>query len=184
VAIRAIDEQGNVGRPLDVPIPGPASGGGVGGSGLLGVFQGDVGRGRPVIGFFSATRRVFAVGRGSTATSARRRRAAARGTTFRYGLSVPATVRIRIERALSGRRVGRRCLAPTRRRRTRARCTRYALAGVLTRRARAGTNATAFTGRIGRRALRTGRYRAVITATNGFGDVSAPRQASFTVVRG
>jgi hypothetical protein len=93
-------------------------------------------------------------------------------------------VRILLERALPGRRVGRRCLRPTRKLRKRARCTRFVRAGTLTYRNRpAGQNSVLFRGRIGRRALRLGGYRATITATDPAGNRSRARRASFRVVR-
>lgn len=48
-----------------------------------------------------------------------------RGTGFVFQLSEPATVTFRIERRGPGRRVGGRCLGPTRRNRSRPRCVRW-----------------------------------------------------------
>jgi glucose/arabinose dehydrogenase len=132
---------------------------------------------RPVISAVSLKRSRFAVGAGSTAVNA-----TARGTTFRYTLSEAATVGIRIERQLAGRRVGRRCRAPSASNRSRPRCTRLALAGTLRRAGRQGSNSAAFTGRIGRGALLPGRYRATLAATDGAGNVSSGRSVEFTVV--
>ncbi len=127
--------------------------------------------------------KVFAVNRrgpAETPVAAQRRR---RGTTFRYTLSEPARVLFTISRARPGRRVGRRCVKPTRRNRARRKCTRY----VLVRRfaAQAGTAPTRkkFSGRIGRRSLKPGRYRATLTARDAAGNVSAPRRLRFRVVR-
>ncbi|HEU5110106.1 MAG TPA: hypothetical protein VFT95_16310 [Micromonosporaceae bacterium] len=50
--------------------------------------------------------------------------------------------------------------------------------------AASGTSRVRFTGRIGKRALRPGRYRAVLTATDAAGNRSAPRTTRFRVVRG
>ena len=80
--------------------------------------------------------------------------------------------------------MGRSCLAPTRSRRSKPRCTRYSLAGTLTRQSRAGSNAVAFSGRIGTKALAAGGYRALLQATNVFGDTSTTRQVTFTILRG
>jgi hypothetical protein len=134
---------------------------------------------------FGVERRRFAVGANATAVAAAKRRRAPKGTAFRYTLSESASVRIAIERKTPGLRSGKRCLKPTARlrRRKARRCTRYAAAGALTRAAETGANRTPFSGRIGRRALRPGRYRATITATDAAGNVSAPRKASFTIVR-
>jgi hypothetical protein len=107
-----------------------------------------------------------------------------RVASFRFRLSERATARILIERSLPGRRVGRRCVKPTARLRRSRRCTRFLPAGTLSFRNRpAGANRIAFRGRIGRRALKLGSYRATITTTDPAGNRSAPRRASFRIVR-
>jgi hypothetical protein len=138
---------------------------------------------RTVVSGASVTNPVFTWGPGPTAISAAaRRRATPKGTTFRFRLSQAATVKIALARVLSGRRVARRCLAPTRARRGRPRCTRYVAAGTLTRRNRpSGLNRVAFSGRLARRKLPAGRYRATITATVG-GTASVPRRLFFRIV--
>jgi CSLREA domain-containing protein len=137
---------------------------------------------KPVLSRVSLTRRVFRVGSRQTAVAAATRTPA--GTVVRYTLSEAANVTVRIGRALRGRRVGGRCLKATRARRSRPRCTRYsAIKPALTRRAKAGANRLAFSGRIGRKALRRGRYRAVLTATDAAGNRSARRTLSFEIVR-
>jgi hypothetical protein len=56
--------------------------------------------------------------------------------------------------------------------------------GTLTRRnLDAGRGRIGFSGRIGRRALRPGRYRATLTATDLAGNRSPARRLSFRVVR-
>jgi hypothetical protein len=105
-------------------------------------------------------------------------------SSFRFRLSERAAARVLIERALAGRRVGRRCVAPTRKLRKRARCTRLTRVGTLTYRNRPpGANRIPFSGRIGRRALAGGSYRATITATDAAGNRSRPRRAVFRIVR-
>jgi hypothetical protein len=122
------------------------------------------------------------VAKKSTAIAARRR--PPRGTKFVYTLSQAASVKIRIARRAAGRRVGKRCLAATKARRHRKRCTRYVTAGSLTRLAGTGTTTTPFSGRVGSRRLRVGSYRATIVATTrGALHRSSPRVARFTVVK-
>jgi hypothetical protein len=58
------------------------------------------------------------------------------------------------------------------------------LAGVISRRSGAGSRSTPFSGRLGGHALAPGSYRAIVTATDANGAISAARQVSFTVVRG
>jgi hypothetical protein len=108
--------------------------------------------------------------------------AVTRGTTFRYSLSAAARVVFTIDRRLPGRRVGRRCVAPTRANRGRRRCTRLRRAGRFARASVAGANAKRFSGKIGRRRLVPGRYRARLVARAG-GLSSLPRLLYFRVVR-
>ncbi|MDX6669538.1 MAG: hypothetical protein QOK04_2918 [Solirubrobacteraceae bacterium] len=193
VAVRAVDDQGNLGRPVDVATGRAQQHGGAGGTsgssgphsgGALGSGGSGSGSSRPSITALSLVRSRFAVGSAPTALSGRRRRRPARGTKFLFTLNKPATVRFRIERLLAGRRVRGKCRAPTRARRFKPRCTRVSLAGVISRRSGAGSRSTPFSGRLGGHALAPGNYRAVVTATDANGAVSAARQVSFTVVRG
>ena len=143
------------------PAPPPAGGGdpptGTGGgttpAGSTGPTTGGADTQPPLITGFRTTRKVFAVGRARTAVAAR-----VRGTRFRYTLSEDAKVTVRILR-----RNGRR-------------------AGKLVRTGKKGANKVTFSGRIGRRALKRGRYRAVIVATDAAGNRSAPRRVKFRVV--
>jgi hypothetical protein len=90
----------------------------------------------------------------------RRLRPGRRVTFFRFVLSEPADVRIRI------RRRGRTLRTITRRGRS------------------AGANSIRFDGRARGRALRPGRYTAVLAATDAAGNVSRPRALRFRVLRG
>ncbi len=75
-----------------------------------------------------------------------------RGATaeIRFTLSEATRVRIRVERALGGRRVGRACRAPSARNARRPRCTRYRAVGPrITVTGRAGVNVVRY--RSGRR---------------------------------
>lgn len=61
---------------------------------------------------------------------------------------------------------------------------RWRRAGPLLRRqGRRGLNRLRFTGRIGRRALRPGRYRLLVRATDAAGNRSKLRRRGFRVVR-
>jgi subtilisin-like proprotein convertase family protein len=135
-----------------------------------------------------------------------------RRSQVRYRLSEAAKVRFRVERALAGRRRGRRC-APLARgarkpargdreaargdrragRRNRnagrrdggaRRCTRFVrLRDGLRHPGRAGWNRRRLTRRVGGRRLRAGAYRLAATATDGAGNRSATRYARFRVTR-
>jgi Tol biopolymer transport system component len=114
----------------------------------------------PVVAGLRMTRTRFAVARGRTARATRARR----GSAFVFRLSEDARTTIAIKRC-----VRRRCA------KTVAKLSRSGT--------RAGSNRVAFTGRIGRKALRPGRYRATVTATDAAGNVSAPRTIRFRIVR-
>jgi hypothetical protein len=134
----------------------------------------------PLIGNFRATPSLFALARAATPVAA----ALPHATRFRYGVSEQARVTLKIERALPGRRAGGRCVRPSARLRQAQRCTRYVSVGTLRRTGAKGANSIRFTGRIGKRALRPGRYRAVIAATDAAGNRSALRTARFRVAAG
>lgn len=140
----------NVKLTLDAPPTGGSTAGGQAGGGTADGIA-------PALGRVTLAPAKFAVARGGTAVSAARR-----GTAVRYSLSEPATVTLRIERLVKGKR------------RT---------AGALRRTGAAGANRVRFSGRIGRRALRPGRYRLTVRATDAAGNRSAARSATFRVVR-
>ena len=120
----------------------------------------------------------FRLGRGLPQSSAVRT-----GTTIRFRLSEAARVSYDFRRALPGRKVGRRCLAPTRARRGRPRCTRYVRSGSLRRSAVLGSNLLRFQGRLTRRrALRPGKYRLTLVATDAAAQRSAPKSLTFRLL--
>ena len=99
----------------------------------------------------------------------------------RFTLSERATVALRIERAGPGRRAGGRCRAPSARNRAKPRCTRlHRLRPILTHEGVQGPNRVPLRGRLGR-ALRPGRYRLVVTATDAAGNRSDARRATFRI---
>jgi hypothetical protein len=106
---------------------------------------------------------------------------AARGARVRYTLSEPARVSFAIERQVSGRRVGGRCVKRTTRNRRRQRCRRWVRLGRggFVAAGRAGINAVRFTPR-----LQPGRYRLVTTSViDGAGQVGSNGRAEFRVER-
>jgi hypothetical protein len=105
------------------------------------------------------------------------------GTTISFNLSRAAKATLAFSQARPGRKVGRRCLAPSRRNAGRPRCTRYAPAGSLSFAAHAGLSRVRFQGRLSRRrSLKPGRYRVVVSAIDASGSRSTPRNASFTAL--
>ena len=109
----------------------------------------------PALSGLRFSHKVFAVGHARTAIAAR----TARGTRLSYTLSDGAKVVVRIQRVGAKR-----------------------AAGKLTRTGKSGLNTIAFSGRIGTRALKAGRYRAVITATDAAGNRSAAKTVGFRIV--
>lgn len=168
-------------RPLPPPPPiggGTPSGDGGSGPGPAGVADTLA----PGLTALSLTNRRFVVGSEATATIAGRR--TPKGTVFRFRLSEPATAALTIERRLPGRKVGRKCRAPSRKLRKRKKCTRAKRAGVLTRRdLPAGAAAVPFSGRIGKKKLAPGSYQVKVVATDAAGNKSRAAIAPFTVVR-
>ena len=136
----------------------------------------------PLLSSASLTNTTFAVrprGAAEVPVAAR----AKRGTVFRYTLSEDARVVFTIERATIGRRVGGSCRMPTSANRSRRRCTRYVRAGRFAKQSATGANRHRFSGRIGRRSLRPGKHRAMLTATDAAGNRSTSRRLGFTVVK-
>jgi hypothetical protein len=133
----------------------------------------------PLVFNFRAAPALFTVARAATPLAAR----LARGTRFRFALSEAARVTLKIQRVRAGRRSGGRCVRPTPRLRHAARCKRHRTLGALARSAQSGTNSIRFSGRLGERALRRGRYRAQLRATDAAGNRSAPQGARFRIVR-
>ncbi|HET6448275.1 MAG TPA: hypothetical protein VFG31_04125, partial [Conexibacter sp.] len=102
--------------------------------------------------------------------------------TLRLTLSEDATIAVRFERKLPGRRTARgRCVAPRRHASHGRRCTRFVVLGSQRRSARAGANALAIGGKLGRRTLPVGHYRLTIVASDVAGNVSKPVRRTLTV---
>ncbi len=82
---------------------------------------------------------------------------------------------------VAGRRVGGRCVAPTRANRHRSSCTRTVSPGRLSFAGHAGANAVSFDGLVGRHLLPLGQYTARFTASNAHGQAT-PVGLTFTIV--
>jgi streptogramin lyase len=108
----------------------------------------------------------------------RRRLHAGATATLSFSLSVAADVRVAIQRAGRGRRVGGRCPRSTTRNRTRPRCTRWTTVVTLRRHGRRGANRIA----VRTRGLHAARYRAILTATDTSGRTSRTARVSFTLL--
>ena len=103
------------------------------------------------------------------------------GTTFSFTLNEAASVTFTFTRPASGRRIGKRCVAETKKNEKRKRCTRTVVAGSLSSSAHAGTNKVRFEGRISKhRKLAPGSYTLLVLATAS-GKSSATRTLHFTI---
>jgi len=111
-----------------------------------------------------------------------RRHATAAGSGFAFALSEAATVTIRIQRPLPGRRVGGACRSVTHANRSNTRCTRFQSLGSLSRAEPSGASHIAFSGRVGGHPLSPGPFRATATAADAAGNVSGASVAGFTIV--
>jgi hypothetical protein len=105
----------------------------------------------------------------------------AQRSAFLYTLSEAATVRVTIQQRRGGRRVGRRCVAPSRKNRRRKRCTRFKTATAVSHAAAAGANRVPFTEHLGGRDLPLGAYRAVLRATDAAGNRSIRVRLAFRI---
>jgi hypothetical protein len=118
-----------------------------------------------------------------SASKGKRRKRPPIGTTFSFTLDRPAHVTFTFTHAVPGRRVGRRCVAPTRKNRHKRACRRTVVAGALAFSAHAGRNRVRFQGLIARgKRLPPGRYTVLVTASAS-GKRSGTAMLSFTIVR-
>jgi hypothetical protein len=102
------------------------------------------------------------------------------GTIFRLGLNMGATVNLKFEHILPGRRVSGTCRRPTKHNRHGARCSRSVTVGSLSF-IGGFTNDFHFKGRLGRKRLAPGTYKVTFTALNTWGQ-EATRTLKFTIV--
>lgn len=115
-----------------------------------------------------------------------RRALPGRRLALRYELSEDARVRVRLDRALPGRRAhAGRCVPPRRRNLRRPRCRLWEpLRSYRPRAAVAGANLLRLRARNGRRRLESGVYRLAIVAVDAFRNRSDEAHAAFRVRRG
>jgi len=114
--------------------------------------------------------------------------AVATGARVTFTLSRAAYVTFTVERVLSGRRVGGRCVAPGAGNRRRPSCTRYVTLKGSFRYpgsgfAAAGARGFKFTGRLAGRSLTPGSYRLVAVALGAAGPRSSASRSAFRIVR-
>ncbi len=110
----------------------------------------------------------FAVSTSKTATSAKAK--TPKGTTIRFTLSKPATVKFAFEQELKGVKAGGKCVKKSKRHSHGTSCKLLELKGTIIRRnLAAGLRSVAFSGRIGSKPLHRGSFRLTATATDSAG---------------
>ena len=119
----------------------------------------------------------------AVAGKGRARTARSTGARVTWRLSARATMRLSVERVVTGRKVAKTCVPTTQRTRTRRACPRYLSVGTITKPARRGAGAVRLTGRVAGHRLTPGTYRILATATGRDGRGSAPVAVRFGVKR-
>ena len=106
------------------------------------------------------------------------------GTTIRWRMNETARVTLTFQRSRPGRRLGGRCLKPTRRLALRPRCARVRSVAALTVfSGHPGINRLRFRGRLPGKILGLGTYRVALEARDGGGNVSTTRYSrTFEIV--
>ncbi|MGN6201448.1 MAG: choice-of-anchor Q domain-containing protein [Solirubrobacterales bacterium] len=99
------------------------------------------------------------------------------GATVDFTLSGAVTVAFSVEKRLTGRKVGKRCVGTTRANRGKPKCAFFQRKGSFKQTGTAGLNRFKFSGRVGNKTLRPGRYRLV--ASSG----GATKSAGFKIVQ-
>ena len=130
----------------------------------------------PIIAWLEMSRKRFRVSSATTALTA----AVRRGTSIRVVLSEPGLAQFRVARVVRGRRLNGRCVATTTLKRGK-RCNAFKTVGTFSRTEQL-THRVKFSGRIGRKALRRGRYRLFVQATDRAGNRSKVRSVPFRIV--
>lgn len=100
---------------------------------------------------------------------------------IKFTLSETASVNIAIEKASAGKKSKGKCVKPTRKLRKKKNCTRYAKVTTLSHLGTVGANSVKFKGKVGKKALKPGKYRVSIVATDAAGNASKAATKSFTV---
>ncbi len=102
---------------------------------------------------------------------------------LRFSVDEPGTLRLRLERALDGRRSKGRCVKPKRSLLERPACKRLTRVTTLARAATQGENSVRISTRFNRKRLRAGRYRISLTVADAAGNRAAAKPLAFTVVK-
>lgn len=135
----------------------------------------------PILSSVSASPKTWHLGKALPSFA---RRKPAVGTTIKFRVNEQSTTTLTFSRLLPGRKVGRRCLAATRSRRHRRRCTRaVTIRPSLSFTTTPALHRLGFQGRLTRRKkLSPGRYQVSITARDAARNLSGAKSLTFTVL--
>ena len=158
-----------------VDLPAGAGGGGGGGGGGSDKTP-------PTVSSLRLSRTTFALGSALPHLS----RLTPVGTTISFKVSEASKTTLTFARVLPGRRVGKRCLRPTRARSHKRRCSRYVNAKPsLVYTTGAGTHKVSFQGRLSRhKKLRPGKYRLSLVSVDSAGNRSSRQDRALHAGRG
>jgi hypothetical protein len=135
----------------------------------------------PVLTSLSQSHRTW---RGGKKLAGLAKKSAPVGTVFSITVDEQTTIAFAFTQKIAGRKVNGRCVATTRKNRSRPSCKRTVARGTLSMSGHTGANNVTFQGRISRsKALKAGRYTVTVTATNAAGQPSAAKALSFTIVK-
>ena len=142
----------------------------------------------PALSKVSLKPKKFAVGKKPTAQTSvtrakKKKKKAPKGTKIRFTVNTGASVTIKLERKVTGRKSGGKCRKVTKQNKGKKKCSRFVKAGKLVRQVdQAGSRVVPFSGRVGKKKLKPGKYRAVLTGYNSTG-ASKKVIRPFTVLR-
>ena len=143
---------------------------------------------KPKLSRVKLTNKKFRVAKKPTAKVAkskkkRRKKKSPKGTRIKFNLDVNASVTIKFQKKTKGRKYKGKCRKFTRKTRRKKKCQRYVTTGKLKRRGlEPGAQKVYFSGRIGKKKLKPGKYRALLTAYNNVGASKTVRMG-FKVVK-
>jgi hypothetical protein len=145
---------------------------------------GGTGAGPHFVGGLKLSSTTFAAAASGLSVAPSAKRKVPIGTKVTFTVDAATTVRFGVERAVAGRRSGKRCVKPTKKNRHARKCTRYVrLRGSFDLIAFSGKTSFKFTGRLKGKKLPVGKYRLVGAAFNSAGKTSDTRRAAFRIVR-
>jgi hypothetical protein len=139
---------------------------------------------KPAIGGLKESAKVWREGTKLPSISRARKRKRAVGTTFSFTLNEAARVTLTFRHKVAGRRVGRKCVKPSGKNRSKHRCKRTVVAGRVVLSGHPGTNRVRFQGRLSRsKRLGPGSYTLKLTATDAAGASSTSPALAFKIVK-